>query len=144
MNKNLFAKILAILGTALVWLPLLAPVVLAFAAWGTRHRFLFDYLMPAELFPFALAGALLLIWAAWQTRSRLRLIAWGTVGAAAFFFGMQALAVVTGLASGASEPTGWRWMLVMAALAVFWAALNIVGVGGILLLRGLFRKPASL
>ena len=62
-NQNLLTKVLAVVGTILVWFPILAPVVLGIAALFTRGRFLFDFLMPAELFPFALAGSLLLLWA---------------------------------------------------------------------------------
>jgi hypothetical protein len=48
--------ILAILGTVLVWFPILAPVLLSVAAIIKERPFRFDYLMPAELFPAALVG----------------------------------------------------------------------------------------
>ena len=60
-KKNLFTKILAIAGTVLVWFPILAPFLLSVAVIFTNHVFRFDYLMPAELFPFALVGGGLLI-----------------------------------------------------------------------------------
>jgi hypothetical protein len=53
--------------------------------------------------------------------------------------GGQALAVATGLASGAIEPAGWPWALVVASLVVFSLALIGIGIGGILLIRDLFR-----
>jgi len=138
-KKNGLTKGLAIAGTVLVWIPLLAPVFFAFVALATRGQFLFDYLMPAEIFPVALLGGGLLIWAAARAKSRLGLVAWGLGGAVALLVGTQALAVVTGLASGASEPTGWRWALVIGGLVAFIVALIVVGVGGILLLRDLFQ-----
>jgi hypothetical protein len=141
-KKDGFTKGLAITGTALVWFPILAPIVLAFVALATMGQFLFDYLMPAELFPSALLGGTLLVWAAIRERSRLGLVAWGLGGAAGLLVGTQALAVVTGLASGASEPSGWRWALVTGGLVAFVAALIVLGIGGILLLRDLFR-PAN-
>ncbi len=140
-KKNGFTKILAIVGTVLAWFPILAPILLAFAALITRGHFLLDYLMPAELFLFALGGAILLLWAGLRAHSRWKLIAWGLGIAVFFLVGGQALAVVTGLASGAIEPTGWQWMLVLASLGIFTLGLLDVGVGGILLLRDLFRKP---
>ena len=53
--------------------------------------------------------------------------------------GGQALASVTGLASGRTEPTGWPWALVLASLALYVLALVILGVGGVLLVRDLFK-----
>jgi len=50
--------------------------------------------------------------------------------------------VATGLASGAAEPAGWRLALVAAALAIYTLAVIAAGVGGILLLRELFKPPA--
>jgi hypothetical protein len=53
------------------------------------------------------------------------------------------LAVVTGLASGETEPAGWPWALVLASLAGYALALVAMGVGGALLLRDLFRISRS-
>ena len=142
-KKNAFTKILAIVGTVLAWFPILAPVLLSLILFIGEGRFLLDYLMPAELFPFALAGAILLLWAGLRARSHWKLIAWGLGIAVGLLVGSQALAVVTGLASGATEPVGVWWILVLASLAIFTLGLVTIGVGGILLLRDLF-KPAQL
>ena len=56
--------------------------------------------------------------------------------------GGQALAVVTGLASGAIEPAGWPWALVIASLVAYTLTLAAIGVAGALLLRDLFRRDA--
>lgn len=133
-------KILAILGTMLVWLPILAPLVLAIAAYLSIQRFLFDYLMPAELFPAVLVGGSLLLWAALRAKSHFKLIGWGLGIATGVLVVGQALAEVTGLASGAAEPTGWRWVLVLLSLVLFWLAVMALGIGGLLLLRQLFCK----
>jgi hypothetical protein len=53
--------------------------------------------------------------------------------------GGQALAVVTGLASGEAEPTGWGWALVVASLVIYTLALVEIGTAGVLLVRDLFR-----
>lgn len=111
-KKDALTVTLALAGTALAWFPILAPIAFALVAFITRGRFLFDYLMPAELF--------FLVFAA-----------------------INVLAQVTGLASGATEPTGWPWLLVMASLVVYWLAVITIGVGGLLLLRDRFKvlKP---
>jgi hypothetical protein len=142
-KKGVLTKILAITGTVLVWLPLLAPVLFSAARIIQGRIFRFDYLMPAELFPVALAGGGLLIWGALRARAQRRLIGWGLGIAAGLLVGGQALAVVTGLASGETEPAGWQWALVLTSIGVYALALVGTGVGGILLLRDLF-KPAHL
>jgi len=140
-KKNAFSKTLAIAGTVLVWFPILAPILLSGVVFITHHVFRFDYLMPAELFPFALVGGGLLFWAALRAHSRQKLIGWGLGIAVSLLAGGQVLAVVTGLASGETEPTGWGWMLVLASLVGYSLALIAMGIGGVLLLRDLFKIP---
>ncbi len=142
-NKGSLTKILATAGTVLVWIPILSPVIFS-AAFVIRTRFFrFDYLMPAELFPLALVGGILLLWAALRAHSHRRLFAWGLGIAVALLFGGQALAVVTGLASGAIEPAGVWWALVLATLAGYALALVVIGAGGFSLLRELFKVSRS-
>ncbi len=138
-NKGTLTKVLAIVGTVLVWFPILAPIIFSVALFIRAQLFRMDYLMPAELFPFALAGGLLLIWAAIRARARLKLIGWGLGLAVIMLVGGQALAVATGLASGETEPTGWPWALVIGSLIAFILELIAVGVGGVLLLKDLFK-----
>jgi hypothetical protein len=133
-------KMLAIAGTVLAWLPIVAPLVFAFIALFTRGRFLFDYLMPAEVFPVALAGGVLLLVAAFRMQSRRGLVGGALALAVFMLFGFQALAMALGLASGEQQPEGWRLALVLAGVAVYILALAAVGVGGILLLRQLFGR----
>jgi hypothetical protein len=141
-KKDRLTKILAIVGTALAWFPILAPVALSVPGFIASGLFRFDYLMPAELFPVALAGGGLLLWAALRARSRRGLIGWGLTAAVGFLVGGQALAVATGLASGDAEPAGWQWALVLASLGVYSLALVAIAVGGALLVRDLFYNPA--
>jgi len=142
-KKGILTKILAIVGTALVWLPILAPVLFSLIVIIEERMFRFDYLMPAELFPIALLGGVLLVWAALRARSRRKLIGGGLGVAVALLVGGQALAVLTGLASGETEAVGWPWALVLASLIVYSLALVVMGVGGVLLLGDLFRTSRS-
>jgi hypothetical protein len=141
--KGVFTKTLAFLGTVLVWFPIVAPLLLSAVAIGTERMFRFDWLMPAELFPAALVGGLLLLWAAVRDRCGVQLVAWGLTIAAVSLIGGQALAVLTGLASGETEPTGWRWAVVVGSIAVYSLAVIALGIGGITLLCDLFRRPQS-
>jgi hypothetical protein len=139
-NKNVLTKVLAITGTVLVWFPILAPIILSTIVFMVERIFRFDYLMPAELFPFALVGSGLLLWAALRAHSWTKLVGWGLGIAIFMLFGGQGIAVLTGLASGEIEPIGWIWGLVLASLAIYSLALIFIGAGGVLLLRDLFRK----
>jgi hypothetical protein len=138
-ENDVLTRILAIAGTVLAWFPILAPVLFSIAALLREGVFRFDYLMPAELFPAALVGGGLLLWAALRARSRRGLIGWSLGIAIGLLVGGQMLAVVTGLASGRTEATGWWWAPVLASIVVYTLALAAIGVGGILLLRDLSR-----
>ena len=139
-KRDGFTKSLAIGGMVFVWIPIFAPILFSIAALISSGKFLLDWLMPAELFPVALVGSLLLVWAATRARSQRGLIGWGLGIAIGMLLLGQALASVTGLASGAIEPVGWPWALVLTSLALFVLALVAVGVGGIRLVRAVFRR----
>ena len=139
-KRDGLTKGLAIGGTVFVWIPILAPIFFLIAALIRTGKFLLDWLMPAELFPVALVGSLVLVWAAARARSQRGLIGWGLGTAVGMLLLGQGLASVTGLASGAIEPVGWPWALVLTSIGVFILALVVIGIGGILLVRAVFRK----
>jgi hypothetical protein len=142
-NRDTLTKILAAIGTVLVWLPMLAPLFFGLVSFFREGRFRLDYLMPAELFPSILVGGGLLVWAAWRARSRLALIGWGLAMAIVALISSQLVAVGTGLASGETAVGGWQWVVVMVLFGLFLAAVVAIGVGGVLLLRDVFR-PSQL
>jgi hypothetical protein len=138
-NKGVLTRILAVAGTMLVWLPILAPILFSAISLIADDIFRFDYLMPAELGLFAFSGGILLLVAATRARSHVKLIGWGLGIAFVMVIGGQALAVITGLADGTTAIGGWQWILVLGSLAVYSLAIVAMGVGGILLLRALFK-----
>ncbi len=139
-NRNVLTRILAIAGTLLVWLAILAPLFFSALHFMRARQFAFDYLMLAELFPVVLVGGALLLWAAARARS-LRALIGGALGAAVVLLvGGQAIAVATGLASGETEPVGLPWALVFGSLLLYDAAVICIGIGGALLLRELFDR----
>jgi hypothetical protein len=140
-KRDALSNILAVAGTVLVWFPILAPVVLTIIFLLQTGGLRFDFLMPAELFPAALAGGCLLLWAALRARSHKRLIGWSLGAAVVCLAGSQGMAMATGLATGATEPAGWPLLLVITLLAGYVLAVVAAGVGGILLLRDLIRVP---
>jgi hypothetical protein len=142
-KRDIFTKILAILGTVFVWFPILAPILFSVATFARARMFRFDYLMPAELFPAVLIGGGLLLWAAFRARSQKEMIGWGLGVAVGLLVAGQVLAVVSGLASGAREPTGFWWGVVLGSIVLYVLAVIVIGVGGVLLLRDLFKPLKS-
>lgn len=130
-------KILAIVGAILAWFPLVATVATSVMGSLASRTFRLDYLMPGELGLFAFAGGLLLLLVAVLARRRRLLIGASLAVAFIALFGGQALAVATGLASGAREPTGWPWILVLASLALYSFAVLMLAVAGVRLVRDL-------
>ncbi len=137
-NNRTFTKILAIVGTALVWFPILVPILLSLAIFLHARVFHFDYLAPAELFPVVLLGGVLLLWAAWRARLGYKPIAWSLGIAAGVLTVGMVLATTSGLASGATEPTGIWGTIAFASIVIYSAAVLGLAVSGALLLRGLF------
>jgi len=142
-KKNNLTNTLAVLGTTIVLIPVIAPIVLALLAIIAEGRFLFDYLMPAELFPFVLIGSALLIFAALRAKSRGKLIICSVVIGIIMLFGGQALAVATGLSSGEREAVGIWWILTLSAIILYDLAVAVTCVGGFLLLKDLYQRPPA-
>jgi len=139
-NKGLFTKILAISGTVLVWLPVIAPLTFGLIRLIQSGHFLFDYLMPAEVALVVLVGAGLLLWAAIRAKWRWQLLVWILGIAIVLLVGAQALAVITGLADGSIAPTGWQWVLTLGMLIGYDLAVVAMGVYGICLCKYVFAQ----
>ncbi len=142
-NRGVFSKILAVAGTIMVWLPILAPILMTAIRLLQGGAFNFDYLIPAELFVVALIGGGSLILVARRERLRWRLIGWGLGIAAGMLGAGQVVAAATGLASGEAQAAGWPLAVVRGTIYVYILALVITGIGGIILLSRLFRRPTT-
>ncbi len=143
-NKNAFTKFLAILGTILAWLPVVAPLFFGIVVLIRAGLFRFDYLMPAEGALLVLVGGLLLLWAALRARTLRALIGWTLGVAVLLLFGSQAVAVVTGLAQGTVEATGWQFAIVLGMLIAYDLAVVLLGIEGIVLVRRIFGRNQEL
>lgn len=137
-RHDALTKALALAGTLALGATLLAPLLLGLRPTPVGIRFRLDWLMPAELFPLALIGGVLLVVAAVRAHRRKPLISWSAVSALAFFVALNAVPMLTGLASGAREPTGLPWFATLAALAAYVASLAVMVVGGIMLTMDVF------
>lgn len=97
--------------------------------------FHFDYLMPAELFPLVLVGGGLLLWSAIRMRSYIKFISWSYGLAIFLLIASQAIAVLSGLASGNAEPSSSPWIIVaMSGLIGYNLLVILMTISGIKLL----------
>lgn len=143
LNGKRLTRVPAVIGTLLVWTPIAFTVFTSVAGSILDRRFLFDYLMPAEMFPIALAGSLLLLWAALRSRLRLKIIVCSSVLAAFFLAGSIATASVVGPENLTAKLAGAPLIVVIAMLVLYEVALLGAGIGGILLWKDLFSNLAD-
>jgi hypothetical protein len=139
-KKDPLARLLALIGTVLVWLPIAVMVISSILGLIRSGMFNMDYLLPAEVAPVPLFGSLLLWWAALRVHFKRSAIGWGMMAAAVFLVGSQFAAVVTGLASSDISEGGWQMFLVLGALIAYDLALAWIGITGIQLLRESIKR----
>lgn len=132
------SKALAIAGTILLAFPILAPLLMGLGSISGRGGFRIDYLMPFEIYPVALIGAALLLWASLRAHARR-----GMVGICiAVMLGGVLLggvaAQLTGIANSVEQLEAWRYAVVIAFGAVSLAGQVALVVTGSLIMRELF------
>lgn len=136
-GDKLFTQILATIGTVLIWIPIVLPIFFSISRLISTRGFIFDFLMPVELFAVILSGAILLIWAVILTKTH-RIPVFVSLGIAIVcLVGSQVVAVMTGLASGEAEPTGSPWIIVTALIGIYNLSVIGLGIAGIFLVRKL-------
>lgn len=141
-DRGWLTRVLAVAGDLLVWVPLLAPLAFGLVRLAQSRRLLVDYLMPAELFPAVLLGAVLLMVAAFRAQSHRRIIGWSSAAAFGALAAGLLAASLTGLASRAYDPVGWRLTVVAGLLGGYVAAALVLALGGgSLVVRVLSKSP---
>jgi len=118
----------------LVWFPVLFPIFTSIDRFLISKRWLFDYLIPAELFPLVFTGGILLFIAAYKSGRYKRQVTWTLVLMLTTLVLGQVVAVLTGLASGKTEPTGLPWLTVLSFIGGYVLTVIYLGVIGLRLL----------
>jgi hypothetical protein len=131
-RKGTFSKILVIVGTVLVWFPILAPFLFGIIPLVSDGVYRFDFLMPAELGILVFIGGIMLMWGAIRVRSRKPIVAWGLVIAAASIAVLFALGDVT--------PGSPQFFIAIGLLIAYALSIVVMGIGGALLWSDLFKK----
>ena len=139
-NKVHLNRILAFIGTIFLFIPILFPILLSILHLLATGRFLFDYLIPAELFFLVIAGTLILLIASIRSEIYRKSVIALTIIIITTLPLAQMIAVLTGLANGDMEPVGWRLYLVLMFLGIYTISILIQGIYGIRLIKALFKK----
>ena len=139
-QKRALTKVFAVSGTVVLWAPILFLFVTAIVGSIAGKALLFDYLMLAELFPLVALGLVLLVLASLLARTFRKWFGWGGVAALVALTGGQLFASASGLASGAIEPAGAVFAVVISAIVVYNVIVVALAILAIVLIRRLFQK----
>ena len=137
-KHDVVAKILALVGSVLVATPILAPLLVSISSIGSPGGYGVDYLMPFEIYPVALVGAGLVLWAALRAHVRRALVG-ACIGVmlGGVLLGAAA-AKLTGIADSAEQLEAWRYAIVIALGAASLIGQAALVVAGSLVARDLF------
>lgn len=124
------ARAAAIAGAILSWLPIAAMAATGIVGSIGARRLRVDWLMPAELFPLALAGFILLFLAATKLKAMRVALAAGFGVAIAALGCAQLYAVASGIASGAKEASSGQLALLYGGLGAFDLGLLFTAIMG--------------
>jgi len=134
-NKSLISKIIAITGTILVWIPIIAPVLLTIIFLIIKGRFAFDFLMPMELIFLVIIGAILLIISSIIMKFKWKIIGISLGTIISIFILGQFIAEITGIASGETEMTTTLYFIMITFVIIYIISLIILGISGIKLVK---------
>ena len=134
-NKSLISKIIAITGTILVWIPIIAPVLLTIIFLIIKGRFAFDFLMPMELIFLVIIGAILLIISSIIMKFKWKIIGISLGTIISIFILGQFIAEITGIASGETEMTSTLYFIMITFVIIYIISLIILGISGITLVK---------
>lgn len=141
-NSTVLTKILALVGTVFVGLPIVAPLVFGVFSLVRSGRFRFDYLMPAELLFLVLAGAALLIWAAIRAKKYRKEMLWTMGIGAVVLAAALGFAQISGLDEGRVGEDSWQFAATLGGIILFDLAVLALFVIGIRLTVHVFKKQA--
>jgi len=128
------ALVCAVIGTILVWLPILIMLITSIIGSISAQMFLMDYLLPAEFFFVELIGWVLLVAASLMTQvMKIPVLITAILTPAALIIAML-VASLSGLTSGAIEAEGFIWMLILGMIGVYDILVAVMGVLGIKLI----------
>ena len=142
-KHDALAKTLAIVGTLLVVLPLVAPLALSLRSIGRPGGYRLDYLMPFEVYPVTLVGMLMIVWASFRARLHKRAVGITIAVMLGALVLAGVAAQVTGIAQSVEQLETWRYVLTAGLGVVSILAQIALAVVGGMLVKDLFTAQAD-
>jgi len=132
-----FTRVLAVLGTVLLSLPVILVVVLTVGGVPEEVGWLPFFAVGAmDMFPVVVLGAGLVLWAAIRARSHRRVLCWSLAAPVG--------SIVCGVVWSQPVPSGgWALAVTTGLIALYWAGLLIAGASGISLVGSLVSRASS-
>ena len=132
-----FTRGLAIVGTVLLWLPVILIVVLAVGGAPKEVGWLPFFAVGAmDIFPVVVFGGGFVLWAAIRARSHREALGWSLTAPVG--------SIVCGVVWSQPVPSdGWVLAVTTGLIALYWAGLLIAGASGISLVGSLVSRASS-
>ena len=135
--KHKIINIIFILGCILVWLPFILPLIFAFISLAQSGRFLFDFLIPMEIFPVVIIGALLIVATHLIRKLPVKIVVGSFIGIILSLLFAMIYAELSGVASGKTDIVSFPGFLILLSLIIYYLSSIIVGVRGLSYLKKL-------
>ena len=119
MERRSIIRLIGFLFFLTTTVPLIAPIFFSFVALITKGRFLYDFLMPAELFAFTMIGALGMAVILILNRTSPRRLLIVLLLSALNLIVSQIYANLTGLAHGETELAGIHLFMVIVFIVLY-------------------------
>jgi len=132
--SQMFMKNIIYIGSVIVWMPIFLTLFTSLIGSLNLKYFIIDYLMPAELFPAALIGSIIISYVSAVSKLYLKSSVINFIILILSFFGINFAAVITGLASGDYPPEGYRFVIVIFLLIIYILSVISEGVLSILII----------
>lgn len=132
--SQMFMKNIIYIGSVIVWMPIFLTLFTSLIGSLNLKYFIIDYLMPAELFPAALIGSIIISYVSAVSKLYLKSSVINFIILILSFSGINFAAVITGLASGDYPPEGYRFVIVIFLLIIYILSVISEGVLSILII----------
>lgn len=138
-TKPFWPKVMALGGTLMVLAPLAFTLLLGIIHLLSSKFLMFDYLLPAELYPLVFIGGLMLIAVAFWQKLERKLIG-VSLGVATLALLLVIAIGLAGLEPKAGQPVSFQMIIIYLLLTVYTGALVALGWGGFKLFRQLSTR----
>lgn len=142
-DATLWMKVLIVVAVVALWFPFAFALLNAFNQLIAHGMFVFDYLLPADLFWLEAIGMVSLIAVAIWRKRMIKRILWTIAFIFMFLVSGLSYALLTGLANGTIEPEGIELYVTAGLLIAFDFGLIACGFFGFLLAQEIFRDVPS-